>query len=162
MSAAIALQDLCLPEGMCYGCGSANPDGLHIKSYWSADGQTVVARFEPQEKFTSGFKDALYGGLVASLIDCHSNWTAMAFGYKAEGREPGTLPLILSVTGSLGVKYLKPTPLDQTIHLRAWVEGEVGRKTRVICELGTADTVTATGDSVFIRVDPERILSATS
>jgi acyl-CoA thioesterase FadM len=82
----------------------------------------------------------------------------MAFGYRAEGREAGTLPLIVSVTGTLCVKYLKPTPLDQTIHLRAWVEGEVGRKTRVICELGTAELVTATGDSVFVRVDPEKFL----
>ncbi len=152
-NAQIALQDLCLPDGTCYGCGSANPDGLHLKSYWSEDGRFVVATFEPQAKYSSGFKGATYGGLIASLIDCHSNWTAMAFGYKAEGREAGTLPLIASVTGSLSIKYLKPTPTDQTIHLRAWVEGEVGRKTRVICELGTADTVTATGDSVFVRVD---------
>jgi hypothetical protein len=155
---AVALQDLCLPEGTCYGCGSANPDGLHIKSYWSEDGQYVVATFDPQPKFSSGFKNALYGGLIASLIDCHSNWTAMAFGYKAEGREPGTLPLIVSVTGTLGVKYLKPTPMDQMIHLRAWVEGEAGRKTRVLCELGTETLVTATGDSVFVRVDAEKFL----
>jgi len=150
----IALQDLCLPEGMCYGCGSANPDGLHIKSYWSEDGQFVVARFEPQAKFSSGFRNALYGGLVASLIDCHSNWTAMAFSYRAEGREPGSLPLITSVTGSLCVQYLKPTPLESVIHLKAWVEGEVGRKTRVLCEVSSDDTVTAKGDSVFVRVDP--------
>lgn len=150
----LALQDICLPIGMCYGCGSANPDGLHIKSYWSDDGQFVVCQFDPLPKFSSGFKNATYGGLIASLIDCHSNWTAMAFGYKAEGREPGTQPLVASVTGSLGVKYLKPTPMDQTIHLKAWVEGEVGRKTRVLCELGTADQVTALGDSVFVRIDP--------
>lgn len=150
----LALQDICMPNGTCYGCGSANSDGLHIKSFWSEDGQFVVASFEPQARFSSGFKDALYGGLIASLIDCHSNWTAMAFGYKAEGREPGTQPLITSVTGSLGVKYLKPTPMDQTIHLKAWVEGEVGRKTRVLCELGTGDTVTAIGDSIFVRIDP--------
>ncbi len=151
---SVALQDLCLPEGTCYGCGSANPDGLHIKSYWSEDGQFVVATFQPEPKFSSGFKGATYGGLIASLIDCHSNWTAMAFGYKAEGRDPGTKPLIASVTGTLCVKYLKPTPLDQTIHLKAWVEGEIGRKTHVLCELGTATTVTATGDSIYIRVDP--------
>ncbi len=150
----LALQDICMPNGTCYGCGSANPDGLHIKSFWSEDGQFVIAAFEPQAKYSSGFKDAMYGGLVASLIDCHSNWTAMAFGYKAEGREPGTLPLITSVTGSLGVKYLKPTPMTQTIHLKAWVEGEVGRKTRVLCELGTGETVTAIGDSIFVRIDP--------
>lgn len=153
---SVALQDLCLPEGTCYGCGSANPDGLHIKSYWSDDGQFVVAAFDPLPKFSSGFKDAVYGGLIASLIDCHSNWTAIAFGYRAEGRAPGTLPRLASVTGSLCIKYLKPTPQRETIHLKAWVEGEVGRKTRVICELGTADMVTATGDSIFIRVEEAR------
>ncbi len=153
-----ALQDLGLPAGMCYGCGSANPDGLHVKSYWSGDGRFVVATFQPQPIFTSGFKNAVYGGLIASLIDCHSNWTAMAFGYRAEGREPGTLPLIVSVTGTLCIKYLKPTPLDQPIHLKAWVEGEIGRKTRVLCELGTAETVTATGDSLFVRVDASQYL----
>lgn len=154
----MALQDQCLPQGMCYGCGSANPDGLQIKSYWSDDGQFVIAQFEPKPKHSSGFAGAVYGGLIASLIDCHSNWTAMAFGYRAEGREPGSQPLIASVTGSLCVKYLKPTPIDEPIHLKAWVEGEVGRKTRVICEVGTADTVTATGDSVFVRIDPAGFL----
>jgi len=149
-----ALQDICLPDGTCYGCGSANPDGLRIKSYWSDDGLFVVAAFQPQPKFSSGFKGALYGGLIASLIDCHSNWTAMAFGYKAEGREPGSLPTIVSVTGSLGVKYLKPTPMDRPIHLKAWVEGAVGRKTRVLCEVGDGESVTALGDSIFVRVDP--------
>ncbi len=151
---SLALQDLCFPNGTCYGCGPANPDGLHIKSYWSEDGKYVVCQFEPYKRFSSGFKNALYGGLIASLIDCHSNWTAMAFGYKAEGRDPGTQPLLASVTGQLSVKYLKPTPMDQTIHLRAWVEGEVGRKTRVVCELGSEDVVTALGDSVFVRIDP--------
>ena len=154
----LALQDICMPNGTCYGCGSANPDGLHIKSYWSDDGQFVIASFEPQARFSSGFKDALYGGLIASFIDCHSNWTAMAFGYKAENREPGTQPLITSVTGSLGVKYLRPTPMDQTIHLKAWAEGEIGRKTRVLCELGTDDTITALGDSIFVRIDPTMMI----
>ncbi len=76
----LALQDICLPTGMCYGCGSANPDGLQIKSYWSEGGQFVICQFQPQPKHSSGFKNATYGGLIASLIDCHSNWTAMAFG----------------------------------------------------------------------------------
>lgn len=149
-----ALQDICLPDGTCFGCGSAHPEGLHIKSFWSDDGQFVIATIQPDAKYTSGFKNAMYGGTVASLIDCHSNWTAMAFGYRADSREPGTLPLIASVTGSLSVKYLKPTPMGVPLHLKAWVEGEVGRKTRVICELGTEETVTATGDSVFVRIDP--------
>lgn len=151
----LSLQDIVLPTGTCYGCGAANPDGLQIKSYWSEDGQFVVAQFTPRPEHTSGFKNATYGGLIASLIDCHSNWTAIAFSYRAEGREPGSLPMIASVTGSLSIKYLKPTLMDQAIHLKAWVEGEIGRKTRVLCELGDGKTVTATGDSVFVRIDPE-------
>ncbi len=150
----LSLQNVVHPTGTCYGCGTANPDGLQLKSHWSEDGQFVIAQFDVPPKYTSGFKDAAYGGVVASLIDCHSNWTAIAFSYRAEGREPGTEPMIASVTGELCIKYLKPTPMSQTLHLKAWVEGEVGRKTRVICELGTADTVTARGDSVFVRIDP--------
>ncbi|HEX2620969.1 MAG TPA: PaaI family thioesterase [Phototrophicaceae bacterium] len=153
---ALALQDLCAPDGVCFGCGSANPDGLQIKSYWSDDGQFVVCTFQPAAKFT-GWKGWLYGGLTASLVDCHSNWTAMAFGYRAEGREPGTLPRITCVTGTLNVKYLKPTPIEATLNLKAWVEGEVGRKNRVICEVWANDVLTATGDSIFVRVDPAQL-----
>lgn len=148
-----ALQDICAPDGVCFGCGSANPDGLQIKSFWSDDGQFVVCRFQPDEKFT-GWKGWLYGGLIASLVDCHSNWTAMASSYRAEGREPGTLPPITCVTGTLNVKYLKPTPIEAALYLKAWVEGEVGRKSRVLCEVWADDVLTATGDSIFVRVDP--------
>jgi acyl-coenzyme A thioesterase PaaI-like protein len=151
-----ALQDICAPDGVCFGCGSANPDGLQIKSFWSDDGQFVVCRFQPEGKFT-GWKGWLYGGLIASLVDCHSNWTAMAFGYKTEGREPGTLPRITCVTGTLNVKYLKPTPIEAALNLKAWVEGDVGRKNRVICEVWADDVLTATGDSIFVRVDPTQL-----
>jgi acyl-CoA thioesterase FadM len=96
----------------------------------------------------------MYGGAVASLIDCHSAWTASAFGYRAEGREPGSEPLLVSMTASLTVRYLAPTPLDETLRLRAWVDGDPGRKSRVRCEVGTASKVTAEGDSLFVRVDP--------
>lgn len=150
------LQDSVMPDGVCYGCGSSNPHGHQIKSYWSADGRYLVATFQPQPYHTA-YPGIVYGGLIASLIDCHSNWAAMMAGYRAEGREPGSAPRIVTVTASLGVKYLRPTPIDQLIHLKAWVEGEAGRKTRVLCELGTADEVTAQGDSVFVRVDPARL-----
>ncbi len=154
---SLALQDICLPQNTCYGCGSANPDGLHLKSFWSDDGQFVIAQWTPLARFISGYPNTLYGGLIASLIDCHSNWTSMAWHYRAEGREPGTLPTVFSVTGQLCVKYLKPTPMDAgPIQLRGWVEGEVGRKTRVRCQLGPEGRVTAEGDSIFVRIEPEQ------
>lgn len=148
-----AFQDIAMPEGVCYGCGPANPDGLHIKSYWSEDGSFVIAQYQPALKYT-GWKNLLYGGTIASLIDCHSNWTAMAFMYRAEGREVGTLPIIHCVTGTLNIKYLKPTPITATVQLKSWVEGEITRKARVICEFTANGELTAQGDSIFVRVDP--------
>lgn len=147
-----ALQDICAPEGVCFGCGSANPDGLQIKSFWSEDQHFVVATFKPELRFT-GWEGWVYGGLISCLVDCHSNWTAMAFHYRAEGREPGTLPRITCVTGTLSVKYLKPTPMGTTLSLKAWIEGEIGRKTRVLCEVWADEVLTAQGDSVFFRVE---------
>jgi len=90
--------------------------------------------------------------MVASLIDCHSIWTAMAFAWRAEDKVLEGLPGIACVTGKLTVNYLKPTPLDQPVHLKAWVEGEIGRKIRVLCELGPAGEITATGDLLAVQI----------
>ena len=152
----IPIQDLAAPEGICYGCGTAHPSGLHIKSYWDADDVHVVCRHSPASEFT-GWPGLVYGGLLAMLVDCHSNWTAMAYHYRAEGREPGSLPRIDCVTGQLNLSYLKPTPMGVELTLRARVEGEVSRKSRVICEVWAGDTLTVSADSVFVRVDTEKL-----
>lgn len=100
-----------------------------------------------------GWPSLVYGGLISCLVDCHSNWTAIAYHYRAEEREVGSLPRIDCVTGSLSVKYIKPTPMGIALKLSAHVDGEVGRKTRVVCEVYANDTLTALGDSIFVRVD---------
>ncbi|WP_019217897.1 PaaI family thioesterase [Legionella tunisiensis] len=147
-----ALQDLAAPDGICFGCGSKNMHGLRIKSYWDSDKLHVITTHLPDERYT-GWPSLVYGGLLSCLIDCHSNWTAMAYHYRTEGREAGTLPRIDCVTGSLAVKYIKPTPMGIMLTLKARVEGKVERKTRVVCEVYAGDTLTALGDSVFVRVD---------
>ena len=154
-----SLQEIAAPEGVCFGCGCDNPHGLHIKSYWHDDGIHVMARHIPEAQYT-GWPGLVYGGLIAMLVDCHSNWTAMAHHYRAEGRAPGSLPRIECVTGNLGVKFIKPTPMGVPLTLRARVEGEVGRKTRIICEVHAGDMLTATGDSIFVRVDTARLTAA--
>ncbi|MDX9674192.1 MULTISPECIES: PaaI family thioesterase [unclassified Pseudomonas] len=153
------LQDLAAPEGVCYGCGGRNPHGLHVKSSWHEDGVHVMAEHLPDDKY-SGWPDLVYGGLLAMLVDCHSNWTAMAYHYRQEQRAPGSLPRIDCVTGNLGIKFIKPTPMGVPLTLRAKVEGEVGRKTRVICEVYAGDVLTAIGDSVFVRVDAGQLADA--
>jgi hypothetical protein len=154
-----ALQDLAAPDGICYGCGSAHPHGLHVKSHWHEDGVHLVCTHLPDADF-SGWPGLVYGGLIGMLVDCHSNWTAMAYHYRAEGREPGTEPRIDCVTGHLGVKFLKPTPMGVPLTLKARVEGETARKTRVVCEVYAGDVLTALGDSTFVRVDTAQLAAA--
>jgi hypothetical protein len=147
-----ALQDLVAPEGVCFGCGSKNVKGLQIKSYWDTDNKHVIMRHLPDMHYV-GWPSLVYGGLISCLIDCHSNWTAMANHYHAEGRKAGTLPRIDCVTGFLSVKYIKPTPMGIPLTLKAHVEGEVGHKTRVLCEVYADKKLTAVGDSIYVRVD---------
>ncbi len=147
-----ALQDLAAPDGVCFGCGAKNTNGLRIKSYWDADNVHVIMTHTPDARYV-GWPSLVYGGLISCLVDCHSNWTAMANHYRTEGREADTFPRIDCVTGSLGMKYIKPTPLGVPLTLKARVEGAVGRKTRVLCEVYAGDTLTALGNSIFVRVD---------
>lgn len=143
------------PELTCFGCGPANPAGIRLKSHLAADGSALVAVVRPDARFTSGAPNVAYGGYLASLADCHSIWTAIAFAYRAEGRPLGSEPRIAYVTAELDVRYRHPTPLDRPIRLRAWVEGEADRETRVRCELGPESEVTATAEVLAMRVNPE-------
>jgi acyl-coenzyme A thioesterase PaaI-like protein len=146
------VQDLAWPEGTCYGCGPANEEGLQLKSYLSEEGNRLEATFEPSTIFNSGAPNIMYGGLVASLIDCQSMWTAIVFAHHEENHSL-TDDLLLYVTANLNVDYRGPTPLDQPLFLQSWIEGDVGRKTRITCELGPEGTVTAVGDVLGIRWD---------
>jgi len=107
----------------CWGCGTDNEHGLQLKSYWVGD--ETVGRWEPKPHHAAGPSRILNGGIIATLIDCHSICTAIAAAYRAEGRALETEPLIWYVTASLQVSYLRPTPIDQPIELRAQLkEGE--------------------------------------
>lgn len=133
---------------VCYGCGRLNEHGLQIKSYW--DGDESVCRFRPKPYHTA-FPGYVYGGLIASLIDCHSTGTAAAAGYRAEGRAMGSEPILRYVTGSLHVDYLKPTPIDGVLTVRAEVTSIRGRVITVTSRLFAADTLTARGEVVCVR-----------
>lgn len=143
------------PESLqhCYGCGPKNPSGLHIRSFW--DGEESVARFLPRE-YHLAFPGYVYGGLVASLVDCHCVGTAAAAAYRAEGREPGSAPAFRYVTASLQVDYLLPTPLGVELEVRARVEEIKGKKTIISASVLAEGKVTAKGRVVAIRM-PEHL-----
>jgi acyl-CoA thioesterase FadM len=148
----LSLQERAAPDFTCYCCGPAHPGGLRIRSFWEESGQFVVLRHTPRAEFV-GFPGLVYGGLLAMLVDCHSGWTAMAWHYRAEGREPDSLPRIDCVTARLDIDYRAPTPMGVELLLKAHVEGPLARKSRVICEVWAGDTLTATADNLFARVD---------
>jgi hypothetical protein len=97
----------------CYGCGRLNEHGHQIRSFW--EGDEAVTRFRPRPYHTA-IPGYVYGGLIASLIDCHSTGTAAAAAYRAEGREMGTLPPLRFVTASLHVDYLAAYPARRRAH----------------------------------------------
>jgi acyl-coenzyme A thioesterase PaaI-like protein len=97
----------------------------------------------------------VYGGLIASLIDCHSTGTAAAAMYRAEGREMDTLPAFRFVTGSLHVDFLKPTPLGGELEIRGRVKEIKGRKVIVESTVYAAGVATARGEVVAVQMPPD-------
>lgn len=148
---AMAFQDYYADDhAHCYGCGRLNEKGLHIKSYW--EGNESVCRFSPAAHYSGGMKNMLYGGMIASLIDCHSSGTAAAA--KAHEQEimleVGTIPRF--VTASLKVDYLAPTPVGVELELRGTVNEIKGRKVIVSVTLSANKTVCAKGEVILVQV----------
>lgn len=133
----------------CYGCGRLNEKGLQIKSYW--DGEQTVARFVPRPEHMAipGF---VYGGLLASLIDCHGTGTAAAAAARAENREIDSQPAIRFVTGSLQVDYLRPTPLGPELELRGTVREIKPRKVIVDIDLLAGGELCVRGTVTAVRL----------
>ncbi len=142
----------------CYGCGRLNPDGLQIKSRW--EGEEAVCTFMPRPYHTA-IPGYVYGGLIASLIDCHSTGTASAAAHREAGCEMGTDPAMRFLTAALHVNYLKPTPIDVPLEVRATVKEVKGRKVVIASRLLAAGQVCATGEVVAVQV-PEDLMPGRS
>ena len=133
----------------CYGCGRLNEHGLQLKSYW--DGEETVAVFTPDEAHVS-IPGYVYGGLIASLIDCHATGTGAAATYRAEGREMGSDPPLRFVTASLHVDYLRPTPLGVPLEIRGQVKEIKGRKVTVSAQVLAGGEICARGEVVTVQM----------
>ena len=137
----------------CFGCGRNNKHGHQIKSYW--DGDVAVSTFTP-EPYHTAIPGFVYGGLIASLIDCHGTGTAAAAAYRAANRPFDSEPPFRFVTGSLHVDYLKPTPMGVPLELRAWPVEIKGRKVVVEETLSANGIVCARGRVVAVQA-PEAL-----
>lgn len=138
----------------CYGCGRLNEHGYQIKTYWDGDESVTIFTPKPYHIAIPGY---VYGGLIASLIDCHGTGTAAAAMYRAENRAMDTLPAYRFVTASLHVDYLKPTPLGVPLEVRGVVKEIKGRKVVVSATLSANGVVCARGEVVAVQM-PENMI----
>lgn len=154
-----AVQDL-YPDDLahCYGCGRLNQHGLHVRSFW--DGDETVATLTPRPYHTA-IPGYVYGGLIASLVDCHGTGSAALAAYRAAGREPGTAPPLRFVTASLQVDYLRPTPLGVPLEARGRIQEVKPKKVVVDVTVLAEGNLCARGKVVAVLM-PESMLLRTN
>lgn len=145
-----ALQDL-YPDDYahCYGCGRLNSHGLHVRSEWRED--EAVARFQPAH-YHIAMPGFVYGGLIASLVDCHAMAAAAGASMLAAGLQPGRDPTPRFVTASLTVDYVRPTPAGEELTLRGHATKVGERKVQVEVEVTAAGNVCARGRVIAVRL----------
>ena len=152
----VAFQDR-YPEDVahCYGCGRLNQHGHHLRTVW--DGEETVTRFTPQPYHTA-IPGYVYGGLIASLIDCHGTGTAAAAAAREShhtDRANNTLPRF--VTAQLNVRFLRPTPLGPELEVRGAVTSATQRKVVVEARVLVDGKVMARGEVVAVRMPEEMV-----
>ncbi|WP_047985750.1 PaaI family thioesterase [Ornithinibacillus californiensis] len=132
----------------CYGCGRLNKDGLRLRTGW--DGDNTLTIYTPREEQTAipGF---VYGGLIASLIDCHGTGSASLAMHRKNGHEPGEgIEPPRFVTGSLKVDFVKPTPHGVPLKAVGTVEEIHPKKWNVSVEVFANDVCCAKGTVVAV------------
>jgi acyl-coenzyme A thioesterase PaaI-like protein len=140
-----SVQEKFAPQNRCFGCGPTNDQGLRIRSF--VEGDELVADFVPAPHHLA-FDGIVNGGICGALLDCHSNWAAAIHLMQKTGADAPPC----TVTSELAVKLRRPTPIDQTLHLRAKVVESEGDRAVVEATIEAAGKVTATCRGVFVAV----------
>ena len=142
-----SLQERYAPQNACFGCGPANPKGLHVRSFVSGD--EVVADWTP-EPHHEAFPGVLNGGIIGTILDCHCNWTAAHhLMQKTKAESPPC-----TVTADYAIRLLEPTPSQGPVRLRARVVQSAGNRAVVEAKLEAEGRVCATCHGTFVAVKP--------
>jgi acyl-coenzyme A thioesterase PaaI-like protein len=151
MSESSYLQKRYAPGNRCFGCGPSNADGLQIHSIPTGDSADcdVVLDWTPLPHHLA-FEGMLNGGIIGTLMDCHSNWTGAWHFMRRDGLE--TPPC--TVTAEFHVKLKRPTPVDRPLHIVARAVSSEGNWVTVEATLTSGDKVTATCTGRFVAVEP--------
>ena len=141
-----------MKDNHCFGCGAENTLGLRVKSEWRDD-KVAECIFHPQPHHCSGSPRFLYGGISASIIDCHSVCTAIAHAYKQAGRDIGDGEPIWYVTGEMSLKYRRPVPVNGAVILHAEVISYNDKQSQVRCTLFSGEKPCVTAEVLAVKVD---------
>lgn len=141
------LQEKYAPQNACFGCGPANPKGLHVRSIPKGDVVVALWKAEPHHE---AFPGVLNGGIIGALLDCHSNWTAAwALMNQAKENHPPC-----TVTADYSIKLLRPTPTDAEIELEAKVIDIKEDRATIEAVLKAKGKACATCKGTFVAVKP--------
>jgi acyl-coenzyme A thioesterase PaaI-like protein len=144
-----AIQDV-YPDDFawCYGCGRLNADGYHFRTLWNEE-ETVTC-YEPNDQHIA-IPGYVYGGLVASFVDCHGTGSASLFLHRKSGHEPGDgAEPPRFVTASLHVDYLKPTSQGVQLKATGKVEEIHPKKYKVHVKVFAGEEHVANGEVVAV------------
>ncbi|HEV2709540.1 MAG TPA: PaaI family thioesterase [Edaphobacter sp.] len=127
----------------CFGCGPANPQGLHLDFTIDArnpEAPTATARIQLTQMH-EGPPGYIHGGIVATLLD--------------EAMSKLNRPLnVLAMTRHMEIDYLRPAPLHQPLVLISRHLRREGRKLFHDAEIQYPDgSVLARGKGLFIIID---------
>lgn len=152
MPTNLSLQEQFAPASICFGCGPANADGLHVRSFAREDEQgelEVVADWTPGPQHQA-FPGILNGGIIGTLLDCHCNWTAACFLMRRAAAERPEC----TVTADYAIRLRKPTPVAGPVHLSATVVESSADRATVEGKLSVDGVVCATCRGTFVAVQP--------
>ncbi|MBM6546368.1 PaaI family thioesterase [Janibacter sp. YIM B02568] len=139
----------------CYGCGARNPQGHQLKTRWAGESRTeTVTRFVPGAEQTA-MPGYVYGGLVASVVDCSGTGSAALAATHAAGRDLEAEGALRFVTGTLEVRYVRPTPMGEELVVTGRIEELKGRKVTVLLTVEAAGSVVAEGRVVALQLPDE-------
>lgn len=143
-----SLQEKYAPRSACFGCGPANERGLRIRSF-AHGADEAVCEWQP-ESYHEAYPGMLNGGIVGTLLDCHSNWTAAWHLMQRNGLEQPPC----TVTADYAIKLLRPTPTDDKLTLVARVVESKEDRAIIEAELIAKGKTCATCRGTFVAVKP--------
>ena len=137
----------------CWGCGPKNDLGLHLKTYPSLDGECCISRIKLENAYTGGVPSNVFGGMIATIFDCHGTASAAWFAHHQKGLEVTETTLIgRFITARLEIDYLSPTPIDDEIVVISTLEELGERKAIISMGMSVAGKVRAKSKMVAVAV----------